>query len=573
MLLLYIILAQAKHYRHYSINTHKKGNALHKKTGGAPCKHVKSTSPRNLRWNYIAETPQAIAKAAFILQKKIAGNTQRRSASYKDFPKLFKLPCCQAVGLFGILTRMKTLLLCTFACIIILLFTGAVMPPLALQTEAAIMVEQTTGRVLYERNMHRRMYPASMTKLLTALVVLDYLHPDDVLVIGSEIRNMPLGYATGILQEGESVSVHVLLKSLLIRSANESARVLALHTVQVRNNRFNLNYMEDAKSAFAAMLNDKARELGAMDTRFTNPYGLHDTRHFTTAYDLALIARTFMDIPLLADIVAMPSFTGSGVYGQIPPEGALVRDFHWINTNQMLPDGPFGHPFVTGMRTGYTTPAGECLAASAYHNGLGLITIVFDSASPGRWNDTRRMLDFGFANFAFREKHAQGDIAIPLYNPRLEDDGYFMASFQGSHRALLSIAEFDTLEEVITYDPLLLIPAGEGENPVDYPRMRIPYGGIEAGAVVGTVSYKIEGEIWFTLNLYASHDVLERTFDSDMDFFIARWMGAIFSRQAVPYWFGSIGTLFGILGISIAVTVSRRARNYGRWRSMPRGRF
>jgi len=463
--------------------------------------------------------------------------------------------------------------LCTLLIMTFLL--GLAEPPLPLQTEAAILMERTTGRVLYDRNMHRRMYPASMTKLLTAYIVLQYLDPDDILVVGPEINHMPWGYATGILQEGESVTVRVLLKGLLIRSVNEAARVLALNVIQVRNQRFNLNYMDYAKPQFAALMNETARRLGAIDSNFTNPYGYHALRHFTTAYDLAQISRAFMDVPLLAEIVAMWNFTGDGLSGQ-DPGNRTVRNFNWTNTNLMLPQGAFGHPFVTGMRTGYTTPAGECFAASAYHNGLGLITVVFNSASPGRWNDTRAMLDFGFANFAFHEIATGEEIShtIQLYNHRLEDDGILTATAQGTYTRLLSHEEFATLQREVTYHAMLLhIPDPEEEEYDDgITRLRIPLGGFEAGDVVGFVHYKINGEVVFMTNLYAAHAVYERTFDNDVDFWIARVFATMFSRDAAPYWFGAGGILFGLICLLIAIIVSRRARNFGRWRSTG-GRF
>jgi len=456
-------------------------------------------------------------------------------------------------------------------------FLGAGIEPLPLQTDAAVLVEMSTGRVLYDRNMHRRMYPASMTKILTALLVLEYLDPDDVLVVGPEIRNMPPGYATGVLTEGTYVTVRVLLKGLLIRSVNEAGRVLALNTVQVRNQRFNLDYLNDAKPQFAAMMNEHARALGAIDSNFTNPYGLHDLRHFTTAYDLAMISRAFMAEPLLAEIVGMWNFTGDGLEGQYAA-GRPTQQFNWTNTNQMLPPGAHGHPFVTGMRTGYTTPAGECFAASAYRNGLGLITIVFDSASPGRWNDTRQLLDHGFANYAFRIV-ASGEVlthGVQLYNPRLEDDGILSVFSDGAYTALLSVDELATLQRVVTYDPTFIAAPEEGEEDDGIIRLRIPLGGFEEGDRVGWVNYLINDVIVFTTGLYAAHAVLERTFDSDMDFWIYRVFSSMFSRQAIPYWFGTLGFLFGFMCLMIAITISRRARGYGsysgRWRA-PRGRF
>ncbi|MCL2363813.1 MAG: D-alanyl-D-alanine carboxypeptidase [Defluviitaleaceae bacterium] len=457
------------------------------------------------------------------------------------------------------------------------MLTGAGIEPLPLQTEAAILVEMSTGRVLYERNMHQRMYPASMTKILTALLVLEHLDPDDVLIVGPEIRNMPAGYATGVFTEGSHVTVRVLLKGLLIRSVNEAGRVLALHVVQEYNQRFNLDYLNEAKPQFADMMNDYAQALGARDSNFTNPYGLHHLRHFTTAYDLALISRAFMADPLLAEIAGMWNFTGDGLEGQYAA-GRQVQQFNWTNTNQMLPNGAHGHPFVTGMRTGYTTPAGECLAASAYHNGLGLITIVFDSANPGRWNDTRRLLDHGFANYAFRTL-ADGEVlthTVQLDNPRLEDDGVLSVFSAGEHTALLSVSELATLQRVVTYDPTLIATPDEGEEDDGIVRLRIPLGGFEEGDTVGWVNYLINDAVVFTTGLYAAHAVLERTFDSDMDFWIYRVFSAMFSRAAVPYWFGVIGFLFGFICLIIAITISRRARGYGsysgRWRA-PRGRF
>jgi D-alanyl-D-alanine carboxypeptidase (penicillin-binding protein 5/6) len=452
---------------------------------------------------------------------------------------------------------------------------------LPLQTDAAVLVEKSTGRVLYDRNMHRRMYPASMTKLLTALVVLDYLDPDDVIRIGPEIRYMPWGYATHVLQEGEYLSVRVLLKGVLIRSVNEAARVLALHTVQTRNGWFNLNYLDQAKPQFATMMNERARALGANSSTFTNPYGLHHSNHITTAYDLALIARAFMAVPLLAEIVAMPAFLGDGI-GGLPPEGRNVRHFHWTNTNLMLQAGPYWHPFVTGMRTGYTTPAGECLAASAYHNGLGLITILFDSQSPGRWHDTRRMLDFGFNNFAFRTIAGGSEVShhVELHNPHPEDEGRLRVFSRGEHTMLLSHEEYATLEREVVYDVLFVATAEDYDEdeaaalPDDgATRLRVPLGGINEGDIVGIVNYKINGAVIYTTMLFAAHAVAERTFDAEVEFWLYNFFGRVFSRAAVPYWFGVVGTLFGFFGFLTAIIISRRARSYSRWRPMRGGRF
>ena len=276
-------------------------------------------------------------------------------------------------------------------------------PELAIpiQGTAVILVEQSTGQVLFGYNEHERRYPASMTKMLTALVVLEHFEPDELIVIGPEIHNMPPGYATNIHQEGETMTVHMLLKALMIRSGNETGRSLALQVVRRVQNNPDISY-DDAKREFSILMNEFAQGLGATNSNFNNPYGLHSDHHFTTAYDLALIARAYMEHPLLAEIAGIHAFSGDGTGGLYIPD-ALIREYAWVNHNMTLPEATFGHPYMTGIKTGFTTPAGECLAGAATFGDLSLITIVFDSESPGRWLDTRRLMDYGFVNFAFRE--------------------------------------------------------------------------------------------------------------------------------------------------------------------------
>ena len=443
-----------------------------------------------------------------------------------------------------------------------------------IQATAAILVEATTGRVLFGYNELERRYPASMTKMITALVVLDHLGPDEVLVIGPEINDMPSGYATNTHEVGESMTVRMLLKALMIRSGNEAGRTLALNVVRRTENDPDISY-QDAKPIFSALLNARAEELGATGTSFDNPYGLHSAQHFTTAYDLALIARAYMEVPLLAEIAAMYSFEGDGVGGRNIPD-ALIREYSWINPNQTLPEGMFGHPYMTGIKTGFTTPAGECLAGAAYFNGLSLITIVFDSESPGRWLDTRRLMDYGFTNFAFREVVRAGEHIenVRITNPRRGEDDILAIHAYEPFTALLSNYEYENLTRVITYNLLLTPPVRHyGDTYEDDYNDEYEYDDgltlllapIEENATVGRLAFYIGEELLFATHLYAASSVLERSFDSDMDYMISNVMGNIFSVRGLPYWFAIGGTIIGFIGMGWALSLRRKLKEHDRW--------
>ena len=444
---------------------------------------------------------------------------------------------------------------------------------LQLRGTAAILVEQTTGRVLYGYNEHERRYPASMSKMLTALIVMDHFDPDEIIVVGPEIYNMPAGYATLIHVNGESMTVRMLLKALMIRSGNETGRTLALNVIRrIQNNPY-ISY-EDAKREFSILMNEKAQELGATNSHFDNPYGLHSAHHYTTAYDLALIARAYMDVPLLAEIAGTFSVENTGTEGRYIPD-AVVREFSWVNHNQTLPDAPFGHAHMTGIKTGFTTPAGECLAGAASFGDLSFITIVFDSESPGRWLDTRRLMDYGFANFAFREVLSDGAHVeyTRIINPRRGHDNILEVRASSGYTALLSHVEYANLTRVVTYNLMVTAPVRrDGDDDDDYDdgltRLQAP---IEEGEIIGRLAYYSGDVLVFETDIYAVSTVLERSFDSDMDYYISRITSNIFTVQGLPYWLAVGGTLIGFVGMGWALSLRRKLKEHDRWHT-PRAR-
>ena len=172
--------------------------------------------------------------------------------------------------------KLKKILLLFF--MLISISSLAFAAELNLNSEAAILVEVSTGRILYEKNSTKQLYPASTTKILTAILVLENCDLDEkVTVRETALNNIPSGYVTCNLQIGEQLTVNDLLYALMIPSANDAAYVLAEH-------------VGGSVEGFSAMMNDKARALGCKTTHFVNPNGIHDDSHYSTAYDLYLIA-------------------------------------------------------------------------------------------------------------------------------------------------------------------------------------------------------------------------------------------------------------------------------------------
>ena len=235
------------------------------------------------------------------------------------------------------------------------------------QARAAILMDAETGQVLYAKNAHKPLPPASITKVMTAILVLERCDLDAVVKASERAVNTKA--SSMHLRVGEEVKVRDLLYVLMLRSANDAAVALAEHTA-------------GSVEAFAELMNEKAQSLGAKRTRFVNPHGLHDPRHVSTAYDLALITRYAMQNETFRAIVKTPYYI---------VERSVNQDDLWmVNKAKFLQE----YPYAEGVKTGYTNPAGYCFAGSAYRDGRRLITVVLNS--PQRVGDTIALMEHGF---------------------------------------------------------------------------------------------------------------------------------------------------------------------------------
>ncbi|OPX88383.1 MAG: D-alanyl-D-alanine carboxypeptidase DacB precursor [Pelotomaculum sp. PtaB.Bin104] len=238
--------------------------------------------------------------------------------------------------------------------------------------QAAILIDSKNGQVLFEKNSHQRMYPASTTKTLTAIVALENFRLSEVVTIPPDACNIE-GSAIG-LQAGEKISMESLLYAMLLNSGNDSATAIASH-------------LGGSVAGFVGLMNEKAAGLGAVNTHFKNPSGLPDPEHYTTAYDLSLIARYAMQNQEFRKIVA----TKTKNIQRADPQAQT----YLLNHNKLL----WKYEGAIGIKTGYTDAARQCLLAAAVRDGRELIAVVLGSEGNNIWSDTIALLDYGFSNF------------------------------------------------------------------------------------------------------------------------------------------------------------------------------
>ncbi|MCL2015908.1 MAG: D-alanyl-D-alanine carboxypeptidase [Defluviitaleaceae bacterium] len=444
--------------------------------------------------------------------------------------------------------------------------------------EAAILIDQNTGNILFAQNEHQQMFPAGLTKMLTALVVLDYLELQQVITVGTEIHSVPTGAIMSGHQVGESITVHNLLRGLMIRNGNDSGVVLALNTIRAERNNNNVPLV-NAIQIFSDLMNEKAADLGARGTNFVNPNGLHHEQHYTTAYDLALIAQAFMQNPVLREIAQTVEFTGHGLYGYLgnPEEHGTLVEHNWVDTNELMSGGSFHYEYATGIRSGTTPQASDNVAASAERDSVQLIAIVLNAPDPTRWQDARILFEYGFSTFEYFDILQTNEYIETIFvtNAMLGGPTTLEVLASEDFTILLNQEQLAALERtIIFYDELLataenmqnayeppyfirLLDSDEPEETLGLTALMAP---ITENTPLGRIIFTLDGETLFDGEIRAATTIEERSLDSDMDFYIALFTGAVFSADAMPFWLGAAGVLIGIIGICIAVSERRRSK-------------
>ena len=248
---------------------------------------------------------------------------------------------------------------------------------LAPNAKSAILMDVATGEILYEKNSHEKLAPASMTKMMSMLLILEHIESgamkwDDIITVSENASKM--GGSQILLETGEQMSVEDLFKGVAVASGNDA--VVALAEAVAGN-----------VETFVDMMNKKAKELGLKDTVFKNPHGLDDANHYSTAYDMAKIGFELVKHEKVLEFTS--------IYEDYLRKGT-EREFWLVNTNRLVKF----NPNVDGLKTGYTEGAGYCLTATAKKNNMRLLTTVMGEESVAtRTSEVTALLDYGYANY------------------------------------------------------------------------------------------------------------------------------------------------------------------------------
>ncbi|MBS1713238.1 MAG: D-alanyl-D-alanine carboxypeptidase [Armatimonadetes bacterium] len=239
---------------------------------------------------------------------------------------------------------------------------------------AAVVVECESGRLLFARNADLKRPPASTTKIMTGLLLAETCRPDETVTAPADTQSVK--ESSMHLMPGEQIRAEELLYALMLRSANDGCHAVAVHVA-------------GSDEAFAKLMNERAAKIGCRDTTFVNPHGLHDPRHLTTAYDLALMAREAMKNELFAKVVRTQRKT--------VVRSLNLKDTVMVSRNKWLPLDPT----ALGVKTGYTKPAGHCFVGCAERNGMKVVTVILDSKD---WvKDQEELTEWSYQNWELRD--------------------------------------------------------------------------------------------------------------------------------------------------------------------------
>lgn len=330
-----------------------------------------------------------------------------------------------------------------------------------------ILIDNKTNKVLCKKDENKKMYPASTTKIVTAIMVLENCNLDDTVTASYDaVMSIPEGYSSANIQIGEQLTVEQLLELLLVHSANDAANILAEH-------------VGGSVESFVTMLNTRLNELGISNTHFTNAFGMHDENHYTTASDLAKIMKYCLKNETFRKIAGKAScaIPATNKYG---PRS-------YSSTNELLNSNSSNYyKYLIAGKTGYTSQAKECLVSTAYKDNLELIGVVLYSNS--RFSDSRKLYEYGYSNYSIKNIVNENDLitSVKVSNATKQTEDLNLLSSE-TIEALVNNNSTSEIKPEITLNENISAP-------------------IEEGTPLGKVTYNIEG-VSYTTNIIAKHSV------------------------------------------------------------------
>lgn len=348
---------------------------------------------------------------------------------------------------------------------------------LKLTSKSCVLMEASTGTVLYESNKDERLPPASVTKVMTMLLILEAVESGRISFsdnVAASERAASMGGTQIYLEPGEVMTVDELFKSVAVPSANDAAVALA-------------EYVAGTEDEFVRQMNERAAMLGMLNTNFTNCTGLFDdSNHFTTAYDLAIATKELLTHPVIHE------------YTTIWTDSLRNGTFGLANTNKMLRT----YQGMNGMKTGYTQLAGHCLSGTAERNGMTLIAVVLGgTSSKDRFADVASMLDYGFATYSVINMEREKEMEIEVKKGK---ESTVSAAAECGFSTVIKKGTDKNAEVITEIEPFVEAP-------------------VEVGTQVGTVSYIINGKTVCVVPIRTT-EAVEKANISDYFFRIMRTM-------------------------------------------------
>lgn len=370
---------------------------------------------------------------------------------------------------------------------LLLPFQSLALEPPEFHGKNAILVDANYDEVLYEVGGHDKVYPASITKVMTALLTLEAIESGKLtaqtqITASATAATIPKGSSTANIKAGEVLTVEQLLYCLLLPSANEAAQILA-------------ETVGGDIDTFVGMMNDKAKELGCENTHFANPHGFHDPDHYTTPYDITLFMKAAMEYDLFQKIVTSPNYTipATNLSEQRTVRNTNALTSNWTYTGYLYTPG-------TGGKTGSTDEAGKCLVETAKKGDTYLISVVMGepetitladgSEKVAQFYDTIQLLNWGFENFQRTVISEDSEVVAKVNVTLSTQSDQVMVRPSGSiARTLPKDVKVDEMEKVINLF----------NDTVEAP--------VEKGQLLGTMRLLYQGEEYGTLDLIADSSV------------------------------------------------------------------
>ena len=350
---------------------------------------------------------------------------------------------------------------------------------LNIESESAILIEQTTGKILFEKNSHEKLRPASVTKVMTILLIMEALDRGDITLetsIPCSENASNMGGSQIWLNETETLSVHEMLKAICVTSANDCCVAMA-------------EYLNGSEELFVQKMNERAKELGMNDTFFKNCHGLDEDGHISSSYDIALMSKELLQ--------NHPTITN---YTKIWMDSLRDGKSELVNTNKLIRT----YEGATGLKTGSTSLALYNLSASATRDDLSLISVVLRAPTTKiRFAEAKLLLDYGFGTYKFEKIASKGDIlqSVPV---KKGTESNVNLVFENDSGALIK----KTSSNNITHEIILK------EN-IEAPILK--------GDILGNINYYIDNEIVSNVNLVAEKDISKISFINMFSYLTELW--------------------------------------------------